>query len=189
MKTLVRLSLLLMVLTFSSCQEKSLQKYMVEKQDDPNFVKFDVAPSLLMNFNLTSEQKEVLGSIKKINVVSYIINDHTRDDFEKEREEVEGILDQAKYKDLTRMRGDHWNASIKFTGEENSLDEVIVYGTSDEKGFAIFRLHGKNMKPDYLIELMELAMKGDLDLSSFSGVLKVFGNSEVQVEKDTIISL
>lgn len=159
-----------------SCNDKSLQKYLVEKQDDDKFVKMDIAASLLQgkNSNFTQEEKDILSTIKKVNVVAYPIIEGDTADYEKERQELRNILDQEQYKELTRIKSKQWNATLKYTGEEDAIDEVIVFASDDNRGFAVFRLLGENMRPDQMVKLMNSAERGDLDVSKLEGFGKIF---------------
>lgn len=159
-----------------SCNDKSLQKYLVEKQDDDKFVKMDIAASLLegKNSNFTQEEKDILRTIKKVNVVAYPIAGGDMADYEKERQKLRSILDQEQYKELTRIKSKQWNATLKYTGEEDAIDEVIVFASDDSRGFAVFRLLGENMRPDQMIKLMNSAERGDLDVSKLEGLGEIF---------------
>lgn len=170
------MALLLGAMALISCSDKSLQKYLVEKQDDDKFVKMDIAASLLQgrNNNFTQEEKDILSTIKKVNVVAYPIKDDDTADFEKERNELKDILDQEQYKELTRIKSDNWNATLKYSGEEDAIDEVIVFASDDKRGFAVFRLLGENMRPDQMLKLMKSAERGDLDVSQLEGFGEIF---------------
>lgn len=170
--------LLLATLVSISCSDKSLQKYLVEKQDDSKFVKMDIAASLLegRNSNFTPEEKEILKTIKKINVVAYPIKDEDTLEYISEKEELESILSQDRYKELTRIKSKDWNATLKYSGDEDAIDEVIVYANDNDRGFAIFRLLGENMRPEQIIKLMNAAQPGDLDLFKLGGFGEVFKN-------------
>ncbi|MDP2687464.1 MAG: DUF4252 domain-containing protein [Aequorivita sp.] len=170
------MALLLGAMTLISCSDKSLQKYLVEKQDDDKFVKMDIAASLLQgrNSNFTQEEKDILSTIKKVNVVAYPIKENDTADFEKERNELKAILDQDQYKELTRIKSDNWNATLKYSGEEDAIDEVIVFASDDNRGFAVFRLLGENMRPDQMLKLMKSAERGDLDVSKLEGFGEIF---------------
>lgn len=170
------MALLLGAMTLISCSDKSLQKYLVEKQDDDKFVKMDIAASLLQgrNSNFTQEEKDILSTIKKVNVVAYPIKENDTADFEKERNELKAILDQEQYKELTRIKSNNWNATLKYSGEEDAIDEVIVFASDDTRGFAVFRLLGENMRPDQMLKLMKSAESGDLDVSKLEGFGEIF---------------
>ena len=168
--------LLLVLVALVSCNDKSLQKYLVEKQDDSKFVKMDLAASLLegRNSNFTDEEKEILSTIKKVNVVAYPIKANDTVDYMAERKELESILQQEEYKELTRIKSGNWNATLKYSGEADAIDEVIVYASDNTRGFALFRLLGDNMRPDQMLKLMDSAERGDFDLSKFSGLGEIF---------------
>ena len=66
----------LAALTLFSCSNKeSLQRYIVDRQDDDSFLKIDIAASLLQTdgANFSQEEKDILATVKKINVVAYPI--------------------------------------------------------------------------------------------------------------------
>ncbi len=177
MKTLQYFIVLMTVaITLVSCSEKSLQKYLVEKQDDNKFMKMDIAPSMLEgeNSSFTPEEREVLNTIKKINIVAYPITEGDTVEFRQEKKELEGILDQERYKELTRIKTNDWSATLKYTGDEDAIDEVIVFASDNHRGFAVFRLSGNHMRPDEMLKLMKSAEKGDLDFSKFDGLGKIF---------------
>ena len=91
------------------------------------------------NSDFTQEEKDILSTIKKVNVVAYPINEDDTADFEKEKNQLKSILDQEQYKELTRVKSSDWNATLKYTGEEDAIDEVIVFASDDKRGFAVFR--------------------------------------------------
>jgi hypothetical protein len=170
------MALVLALIALTSCSDKSLQKYLVEKQDDDKFVKMDIAASLLQgnSSNFTQEEKDIFSTIKKMNVVAYPIIEGNTADFEKERQELKTILDQEQYKELTRIKSNDWNATLKYTGEEDAIKEVIVFASDDNRGFAVFRLLGENMRPDQMLKLMKSVENGDLDVSKLKGFGEIF---------------
>lgn len=163
-------------LSLGSCQEKSLQKYLVQKQDDPKFITLDVPASLLKgkNNSFTQEQLEILETVKKVNVVAYPIKEDNMLEYEKEKEQLQSVLDQPKYKELTRIKSNDVSATLKYTGDEDAIDEVIIFASDNSRGFAIFRLLGENMRPDQMLLLMKAAEKDELNLSQFNGLFKDF---------------
>ena len=64
--------------------------------------------------------------------------------------------------------------TMKYVGKETAIDEVIVFASSSEKGFGIFRLLCDDMRPDQALKLMKTMERGDLDLSKLSGIGEVF---------------
>ncbi len=176
MKFAPTIILFLATMALVSCNDKSLQKYLVEKQDDPKFVKVDVPISMLegKNSSFSLEEKEILQTIKKVNVVAYPIDESDLAEFELEKKELETILAQERYKELTRIKSNEWNATLKYTGEEDAIDEVIIFASDNTRGFAVFRLLGDNMRPDQMLQLMKSAERGEMDFSQFNGLFNGF---------------
>lgn len=169
--------IVLTIMTLLSCSDnKSLQKYLVEKQDDDKFLKVDVATSLLQSedSSFTQEQKDILETVKKVNVVAYKISNNNMVEYEAEKKKLAEIINQEKYKTLMKMGSNKQGATLKYLGEEDAIDEVIVFASDNEKGFAVFRLLGKNMRPDQMIKLMNSIDSGDLDVSKLSGIGELF---------------
>jgi hypothetical protein len=156
----------------SCSSEPSLQKYLVEKQDDDKFLKIDLATSLLQaeSSSFTEEQQNILNTVKKVNVVAFKLKDGNIAEYEAEKNKLATIMNQDKYKTLIKFGSNNRGATLKYLGEENAIDEVIVFASDSEKGFAVFRLLGENMQPGQMIKLMNSIDRGDLDLSKFSGI-------------------
>lgn len=176
----------LMVMTLMSCSnEQSLQKYLVEKQDDDKFMKIDLATSLLQadGNTLSEDEKNVLKTVKKINVVAYPLAEGNTADYEAEKQNIAKLLSQEKYKTLMKMGSNNLGATLKYVGEENSIDEIIVLASDDTKGFAVFRLLGDNMRPGDMIKLMTSIEKGDVDIKSLQSIGDLF---DVKLDEETM---
>jgi len=178
MTTLVKyiVGLGLIALSMISCNsEASLQKYLVEKQDDDKFMKIDLATSLLQgeDSNFTQDEQDVLNTVKKINVVAYPLKGNTAE-YEVERNKIQTILANEKYQTLLKMGSNKSGATLKYTGEEEAIDELIVFASDNEKGFAVFRLIGDNMEPDSLVKLMSSIDRGDVDVSQLKSIGNMF---------------
>ncbi|RMA64622.1 DUF4252 domain-containing protein [Ulvibacter antarcticus] len=161
---------------FSCSNNESLQRYLVDKQDDDKFLKVDVATSLLQSDEntLSEEQKEILNTVKKINVVAYKIKDGNMADYEAEKGKLAAIVSQEKYKTLMKYGSKNKGATLKYLGEEDAIDEVVVFASDNEQGFAVFRLSGNNMRPDQIMKLIGSVENGDIDISKLSGLGDIF---------------
>ncbi len=167
----------LAALTLFSCSnEKSLQRYLVDRQDDDAFLKVDIAASLLKtdSNSMTQEEKDILETVKKINVVAFPLNGENDAQYEVKRQELKDIISQDQYKTLMKFGSNTKGATLKYLGEEDAISEIIVFASDDEKGFALFRLLGDNMRPDQMIKLMNSIEKGDLDVSKLSSIGGLF---------------
>lgn len=161
---------------FSCSNNKSLQRYLVDKQEDDSFLKIDIAASLLQtdSSSLTQEEKDILATVKKINVVAYPIKDNNTEDFKTERQQLKEIIGQEKYKTLMKYGSNKKGATLKYLGEEDAIDELIVFATDDERGFALFRLLGDDMRPDQMIKLLNSIDKGDVDVTALKSIGNLF---------------
>ena len=167
----------LVALTLFSCNnEKSLQRYLVDRQDDDSFLKVDIAASLLQSDtnSLTQEEKDILETVKKINVVAYPLNGENDANYEEKKQELKDIISQDQYKTLMKFGSNSKGATLKYLGEEDAINEIIVFASDDEKGFALFRLLGDNMRPEQIIKLMDSIEKGNIDVSKLSSIGGLF---------------
>ncbi len=168
---------LIAVFSLWSCSnEKSLQKYLVEKQDDTAFLKVDISSSILQadGNTLTEEEKDILKTVKKINVVAFQLEEDNLLDYEKNKKELKEILKQEKYKTLIKFGSNGKGAVLKYTGDPKAIDEFIVFASDNQKGFAVFRLLGDNMQPDKMVKLLKGIEKGDVDVSKLKSIGKMF---------------
>ena len=167
----------LAALTLFSCSNKeSLQRYIIDRQDDDSFLKIDIAASLLQtdSANLSQEEKDILKTIKKINVIAYPIEEGNVSAYEVKMQVLKTILDQDRYKTLMKYGSNKEGATLKYVGLEDAIDEIIVFVRDDEKGFALFRLLGDDMRPEQMIKLMTAIEKGDVDISKLNSIGKIF---------------
>lgn len=183
MSTLIRYSIAFVIalagfFTFTSCDNgPSLQKYMVEKQDDSAFMKIDLASSLLLsdNNNISVEDKEILNTIKKVNVVAMPIEEDKTESYETEKQKVKTILAVEKYKTLMKYGSNQNGADLKFLGDEDAIEEFVAFVSDENKGFAVVRITGKNMKPADIMRVIGNLGSGDLNMTALSGLGNMFG--------------
>ena len=86
--------------TLVSCNEEpTLQSYFVDKQEDNRFVKFDVPSSLITEDSdlLNAEQKEVMQSVRKLNIMAYPIKDgdSLKTEYQQEKQNVIDIWPES----------------------------------------------------------------------------------------------
>lgn len=162
------LILVLISLGVVSCNnETTLQEFYVENQNSQQYLAFDIPASLLTgdNSKLTAEQKATLSTIKKVNVLGFPLKGENQEVYEAEKEKLAEILKSDKYKQLMRYGGGTRKAELYFLGEDDAIDELIVFGSDDEKGFGIARVTGDKMNPEALIKLLKSFEDGDLNIA------------------------
>ena len=175
-----------LALALVSCsEEKSLQAYLVDRQEDPNFVKFDIPASIITEDNsfLNAEQKEVMATVRKLNVMAYpkkTTGDslEVEADYQAQKEIIKRIIDQEKYQTLIKFGSPNQGASLKFVGETDAIDELIIFASDEQRGFAIFRLTGDKMDPEKMINMMKDIENGDLALNQMNGFGNLFNDGD-----------
>ncbi|WP_273567238.1 DUF4252 domain-containing protein [Maribacter halichondriae] len=177
MKTLKSIIYVFVVLAFTACSStQSLQEYYVDNSENPNFLKLDVPTSVLNleKADLTDTQRDALGSLKKLNILAFKKTNDNAADFKIEKANVKAILSDNKFIQLMKMNTSYGRATIKYLGTEDAIDEVIIYGDSDEKGFALIRVLGDNMNPAHMMQLLQAIEKSDYDGEGLKDLGKLF---------------
>ncbi len=178
------LILLVFAAGFIACnKETSIQEYYVQHQQDHNFVAVDIPTSMFTNYEkLEEKQQQIIKTIKKINVLAYPI-EKGKDTYEKEKQNLEKILKNEKYQLLMKYGSGERKAEIYFTGEEDAIDEVIVFGFDNSRGIGLARVLGEDMNPQKLIELFQSLKSGDLNMNGFKNVAGMFEEKESDSEQ------
>ena len=165
-----KILLLLVVVSLGlvSCDnETSLQEYYVENQNNNQFLAFDIPASLLTgeNSSLTAEQRATLETIRKVNILGFPKKEENSAFYEQEKEKLKAILKNKKYKQLFRYGGGQRRAELYYMGEDDAIDELVIFGSDEDKGFGIARVTGNDMEPEAMIRLFKSFQKGDLNIS------------------------
>jgi len=168
--------MILSVLMTSCDSEKSLQEYYVEKQSNDNFIALDLPASLInLNENVSEESQKTIKTLKKLNILAFKLNEDNKDAFAIESKEIKEVMSNKKFNDL--MRGKHENVSfaIKYLGEEDEIDEIVLFASESSKGFIIARILGDGMQPAQIIKLMKDVEKFDTDNAAFAQIGALLG--------------
>ena len=65
--------------------------------------------------------------------------------------------------------------SVYLVGEEEKIDEFVLFASGKEQGFVVARLLGDNMKPADVVNLVEIIQKADLDLEQLKPLQEALG--------------
>ena len=143
---------------FVSCnQQKTIQTYIVEKQDKPGFMSVDLPMSLIQlnSDKVPLDVKDGYESIKKVNVLGlpYLNN---KEAYEIEKKAISLILNNSTlYKKLMKMDMNGMSVSIYYNGDANNINEVIVFGYSKKIGVGVARVIGNHMNPTKITQMAE----------------------------------
>lgn len=178
MKSIYYLAIALSLLIVSCNSEPSLQKYFVDKQENKDFIVLDVSPSILNldKAKLSAEQTKALATFEKMNILTFQLNDKNKSQFDAERNKVTSILkDTTNYQQLIKFGSGKDGASISFVGDEDHIDEFVLYGSKSENGFAVVRILGKDMNPADAMTMLSVLKDSNIDmkqLDALKGLLK-----------------
>ncbi|HDZ06341.1 hypothetical protein LCGC14_0148670 [marine sediment metagenome] len=150
----------------SSCSsEQSIQQYYVASAENPNFMSFDL-PSSLLNLekaNLSESEMEVASSLKKLNILAFQKKPENEADYQTQKAAIKSILKGSDYSELMKMNTSMGKATIQLKGDEDTIDEVIIFGDNDEKGLILVRVLGDNMNPASFVQLIQAMEKSDFN--------------------------
>jgi hypothetical protein len=167
MKNYIKILILFIgsALLLGSCtKEETLQEYYINSQENENFLSVDIPRSIVtLKDDVSQETKEAFNSIKKLNILAFKVDDSNKANYEAEKTKIEKILKSKKFNDLIRVKHKNAHILVKYKGDDDSIDEFIVYGSDDQKGFAVARVLGKEMKPDKIVKMMKDIDKIDED--------------------------
>ncbi|HET8737207.1 MAG TPA: DUF4252 domain-containing protein [Pricia sp.] len=175
MKSIAYGMLLLLLVACSSTQ--SLQEYYVDSSENPNFLSVDLPVSLLNmeKVDLTTEQRSALESLRKLNLLAFKKTAGNTAEFQSEKAKVKAILKNGKFTELMKMNTSYGRATITYLGDDDAIDEVVIYGDSDDKGFMLVRILGDNMNPAHMVQFLQALDKSDYNgegLAQFGEFLK-----------------
>lgn len=179
MKSSIKITaaVILMAVAFVSCDSNpSLQQYYVENTEKADFISLDLPISSLgvETTSFTAKEKEAYESVRKLNVLAFKLNEGNKMAYEVEKDRVKAILSNPKYNELMTMGAGNKKATVKYLGDENAIDEVIVYGKDDERGFALVRVLGNDMKPENMMGLIKAMEKADFQGEEFKQLENFF---------------
>ena len=171
MRILVFFTTLLTALVLISCNnEPTLQKYFVENSEKNNFVVLDISPSILNvdKTKLTVEQKTALSSFDKMNILAFKLDEKNKELYEAESQKVAQIIKGKDYQQLMKVGSGKDAASISFVGDEDNIDEFVVFAKRKENGFAVVRILGNDMNPNNIMTMLSVLREANIDTAQLA---------------------
>lgn len=161
--------LIISVFFFSCNNEPSLQKYFVENSEVADFVSVDVGSSIINTekMTLSEEDKKALNSFKKMNILAFKKDSLNDEKYKTETKKVKELLKQKTYQQLMKMGSGNDGGALYFVGDEEHIDEFVLFANKKENGFAVVRILGDDMDPRQMLNLMNVIQRSDLDLEQF----------------------
>ena len=168
----------IIITTLASCNNgPTLQTYYVDNELKPGFTSFDIPTSVINveKVELSEQQQKAYKSVDKLNILAYKLDGSNTQEFETELTKVKAILSDAKYEEL--MRGGNSTDGkflVKFLGEVDRIDELIVLGSANDKGFMVARVLGDDMNARDLISLRTVLEDAKIEDSQLNQLTDFF---------------
>jgi len=170
--------LVLIVTAFVSCNNgPTLQTYYVDNELKPGFTTFDIPTSFIDvdKVELSEQQEKAYNSIDKLNVLAFKLDDKNSEAYAIEIENVKAILKNPKYEEL--MRGGNTTDGkfvVKFLGDIENIDELIILGNANDKGFMVARILGDDMNANDLMSLRTIMNDVKFEDTDLNGLTDFF---------------
>lgn len=163
-----------MAITVGCDSQPTLQTYFVDHQEVPDFISMDVPISFLGadELQLTENQREAVNSMNKLNMLGYSLKSGSKDIYAQEVKTIKNLLKSDRYNELIRMgNSKDGRVNINYVGDDDAIDELVIFGTSKEYGFAVIRVLGDNMDVSKIMELGPVINKLDTQDINVEGFL------------------
>ena len=176
MKKIYFIALICSLFLASCNSEPSLQKYFVEKTENKDFIAVDVSPEILNieKTKLTPEQSEALKSFEKMNILAFKLDSTNTTQYDLERAKVNDILKDEKYQKLMSFGSGKDGVTISFVGEEENIEEFVIYAKSKETGFAVIRILGDKMNSTHIMNMLSVIQNSNMDLDQLKPLQAMF---------------
>ena len=159
----------LISLMLSGCNsEPTLQKYFVENSGKKDFIQVDLSSSLINKdkMKLTAEQKTALASFDKMNIIAFKADATNKAQYDNESQKVTEILKNKDYQQLMKVGSGKDAATVSFVGDENHINEFVLFAKKKENGFAIVRILGNDMNPNNIMNMISLLKSSNMNLDA-----------------------
>lgn len=166
MRIAVYIAIALSLLLSGCNSEPSLQKYFVESSEKKEFIALDVSPSIinLDKTKMTAEQKTALASFDKMNILAFKADSTNKAEYDVESQKVTQMLKNEKYQELMKVGSGKDGASVSFVGDEDHINEFVLFAKRKENGFAVVRILGNDMNPNNIMNMISLLKSSNVDL-------------------------
>jgi len=95
--------------------------------------------------------------------------------FEKESKQLSDILDNEEYKLLMTYNSNGMKVKSLYEGDKDSIDEIIIFGTSDQMGMGVARILGDKMNLSSVMKMMKELEKADINPAGMKSILGGLG--------------
>jgi hypothetical protein len=163
-------AILASMLLMSCNNEPSLQKYFVTNAEKKDFLALDISSSIINvdKSKLSADQKTALQSFDKMNILAFKLDKNNPAAYAIESDKVTKILKGKEYQELMKIGSGKDAASVNFVGDENNINEFVLFAKKKEAGFAVVRILGKDMNPNNIMNMLSLIKNANVDMEQLA---------------------
>lgn len=164
------IAFLVITMSFTACQNsKSLQKYIVEKSENPNFITMHISPEDFLKTSIVTSENP-LAKIKNIHVLMF--NKDDKPQLNKEYEEIKNLLKNEKYQELVRTTNKGIKFQVNYVGSDQDIEEVIVLLNQNQEQLALLRILSNKLTINDISKIPTAFDGNSIDKEGMEKVLK-----------------
>ena len=158
----------LILLGFSACKDATVETYFVDNAEKEGYFALDLPASLIqMKEGISTEAKNTLSSIKKMNIIA-MKKEGNDALYAVEHKKFKALQKNTTYEDLMRFKNAGTQFSVKVLGESNAVDQILVFADNKDMGFGVVRILGDKMNPAKIMQLKNEMGNIDIDGNQLS---------------------
>jgi len=78
------------------------------------------------------------------------------------------ILKDETYQQLMKVGSGKDGATISFVGDEDNINEFVVFGKSKDNGFVVVRILGNDMNPNNIMTMLSVLKEAKIDTAQLA---------------------
>ncbi|SCY09203.1 protein of unknown function [Nonlabens sp. Hel1_33_55] len=173
----IAISLTAMAMLTSCEKEESLQQFYVDSAEKDGFITTSIPKSILglTASNFSEDSQKAYESIDKVNLIALPAKEENKALYEIESRKLDQIFENDKYELLMSHSSDGIKMKMLFDGSQDAIDEIIVYGRSDEMGLGVARILGDDMNVSEIMAMIQEVQGNDLNTSGMKSIIGGLG--------------
>ncbi|PRP66321.1 DUF4252 domain-containing protein [Nonlabens agnitus] len=184
---IVAISLTVMALLTSCSNEESLQQFYVDSAEKDGFITTSIPKSILGvdASKFSPESREAYESIEKVNLIALPAKDDNKDLYLTESAKLDKIFQNEKYELLMSHSSDGVKMKMMFDGSQDAIDEIIVYGRSDDMGLGVARILGDDMNVSEIMSMIQEVEIKDINIPGLKSIIGELGMPVKEMKMET----
>jgi hypothetical protein len=96
------------------------------------------------------------------------LDENNQPQYEVESQKITQILKDETYQQLMKVGSGKDGATISFVGDEDDIDEFVVFAKRKENGFAVVRILGNDMNPNNIMTMLSVLKEAKIDTAQLA---------------------